>query len=95
MDTDQIILWSIKKDEFKQWIKEAIDEMLNRKDQAQPHPEAEELLSRKEVAKIYKTSLVTLRQWEKDGIIPKPIRKGSRVYFRKSEIMKDIGTEKK
>ncbi len=50
----------------------------------------EVLLSRKETADLYGISLVTLRAWEKDGIIPKPIRMGSRVYWPKSVIMNDI-----
>ena len=56
--------------------------------------EEEELLSRKDVAKIYGVSFVTLRDWEINGIIPKPIRKGSRVYWLKSEIMNDMKSKK-
>jgi predicted DNA-binding transcriptional regulator AlpA len=52
--------------------------------------ESDELLTRKQVANLYKVSLVTLRSWEKESIIPKPIRKGSRVYWPKSVIMNDI-----
>ncbi len=91
MIAKQLILSSINKDEFQHWIKTAIAEELKQKEASVEKPKGEELLTRKEVAKIFRTSLVTLRQWEKDGIIPKPLRKGSRVFFRKSDILDDIG----
>ncbi len=81
-------------DELKSLIKESVSDLFNERiAELNPTKPEEELLSRKEVAKFYKTSLVTLRQWEKDAIIPKPLRKGSRVYFRKSDIMSDIRTK--
>ena len=90
MDLGNIILSSIDKEELKHLIQSAIKEEIGNHNELAGGNEMEELLTREEVAEIYRTSLVTLRQWEKDGIIPKPIRKGSRVLFRKSDIMKDI-----
>ncbi len=90
MTNNQLILSSIDKNEFRQWIQSAIVEELNRKSVFVEKQQVEELLTRKDVAKIFKTSLVTLRQWEKDGKIPKPFRKGTRVFFRKSDIIEDI-----
>lgn len=48
------------------------------------------LFTRQEVANIFSVSLVTLRDWEKNKIIPPPIRKGSRVYWRAADIYADI-----
>jgi predicted DNA-binding transcriptional regulator AlpA len=95
MEQHNLILTAIDKDEFRKWIEQTIVDTI-KKIEPPDKQEDVELLTRQEVAQIYKTSLVTLRQWEKDGIIPKPIRKGSRVLFRKSDIMKDINgkTEK-
>lgn len=89
MEQHNLILTAIDKDEFRKWIEQTIVDTI-KKTVPTDKQEDVELLTRQEVADIYKVSLVTIRQWEKDNIIPKPIRKGSRVYFLKSEIMNDI-----
>lgn len=43
-------------------------------------------LTRKEVAKEYGISTVTLDKWVKYNQIPKPIKKGGRVYFSRKEL---------
>ncbi len=89
MNLDKVILTIISKDELKLWIKEAVKEHFD--DQSlNGDPNIPVLLSRQEVADIYHISLVTLREWEKDGIIPTPIRKGHLVFFRKADIIDDI-----
>ena len=45
-----------------------------------------ELLSRHDVARYFKVSLVTLDKWQKNGLIPKAIKIGGVVYYVKSEI---------
>lgn len=91
METKDLILTSIEKNELQDWMQSVIrEEVKNNLLAIGDQKELEELLTREEVAKIYRTSLVTLRQWEIDGIIPTPIRKGTRVLFRKSDIIADI-----
>jgi len=91
MDPTNLILTSIDKNEVRDWMQSVIREEVKKQLSAVAgQNEVAELLTREEVAKIYRTSLVSLRQWEKDGIIPAPIRKGSRVLFRKSDIIADI-----
>ena len=90
MQVNQLILSAIDKDELREWITSAVAEEFRKKEAPAEKGQDEELLTRKEVAKLFHTSFVTLRQWEKDGIIPKPIRKGSRVFFRKSDVFNDI-----
>jgi hypothetical protein len=51
-----------------------------------PIKDDEELLCRKEVAKLLKVSLVTINEWCRKEILY-PRRINSRVYFLKSEIM--------
>ncbi len=70
--------------DFKKWIGDAIKESLieifkdeKKSDQDEP------LLSRKEIAKILKISLVTLTDWVKRGL-PSHKQRG-RVYFLRSE----------
>ena len=48
------------------------------------------LLTRFEVAKIFKISTVSLDKWKKAGILPKPIKMAGKVYFLKDEIMELI-----
>lgn len=93
MGTQDLILSNINPEDMKQMIREAVADEMSRQKESQKPPEDEVLLTRQEVADIYKTSFVTLRQWVKDGIIPKPIYKGTRVYFRKSDIYNDINSQ--
>ncbi|SIT31379.1 Helix-turn-helix domain-containing protein [Filimonas lacunae] len=75
--------------DFKRWIKEAIKECIGDLSSIQLNNEStseqEPLLSRKEIAGIFKVSLVTLHEWMKGGL---PFHKqGGRVYFFKSEVI--------
>ena len=44
----------------------------------------------KEVAALYKVSLVTIHKWRKHKILPPTIKKGGRVFFRRDEILKSL-----
>jgi len=46
----------------------------------------EELLSRRDAARYFGVTFPTLNTWEKKGYL-KPIRIGSRVYFKKSNLI--------
>jgi predicted DNA-binding transcriptional regulator AlpA len=85
MDT----LFIPNENDFRRWIREAMKECLENMPikTAAPElrPEEESLLTRKEVAYIFRISLVTLHEWMKQGM---PSRKqGGRVYFLRSEVM--------
>ncbi len=76
--------------DFRRWIKEAINECLESatlKDHILDMQE-EELLNRNEVAKKLRISLVTLTDWVKRGL-PSHKQRG-RVYFIHSEVMEYI-----
>ena len=77
-------------DDFRKWIKEAVKECL--KDILPKDIEASEatepLLSRKEVAKKLRVSLVTLTDWVKHGL-PSHKQRGE-VYFFYSEVLEYI-----
>lgn len=45
-----------------------------------------ELITRKEVAKIFGVSLVSVDKWRKHGILPKTIKQSGRTYFLRKEI---------
>jgi hypothetical protein len=76
--------------DFRKWIKEAIKECLQEdlvtKTLTRLDSEPEEpLLTRKEIAGIFRISLVTLHEWMNRGL--PCIRQGGRVYFIRSEVM--------
>ena len=48
------------------------------------------LITMKEVAALYKVSLVTIHKWRKHKILPPTIKKGGRVFFRRDEILKSL-----
>lgn len=74
--------------DFKRCIKEALRDILEGQGgtlMQQNIPEKEPLLSRKEIAFMFKVSLVTLNNWKRAGL---PAHKqGGRLYFLHSEVM--------
>lgn len=85
MDT----LFIPNENDFRRWIREAVKECLEStttKSALQPESTEEEpLLTRKEIAGIFRISLVTLHDWMKRGL-PSHKQRG-RVYFLRSEVM--------
>ena len=76
--------------DFKRWIKEAVHDYFqnNLSQQASTEGNDNELISRKEVARLLQVSLVTLTDWMKRGL-PHHKQRG-RVYFVRSEVMEYI-----
>ena len=74
--------------DFRRWIRDAVKECLETtlKSALQVAKHEEEpLLTRKEIAGIFRISLVTLHDWMKRGL---PCHKqGGRVCFLRSEVM--------
>ena len=85
MDT----LFIPNENDFRRWIREAVKECLENtpvKTGLQPDQSQEELLlTRKEIAGIFRISLVTLHDWMKRGL-PCHKQRG-RVYFLRSEVL--------
>lgn len=52
------------------------------------------LVSRKDLAKMFDVSTVSLDKWKRAGLLPKPIKMAGRVYYLKSEIMEMIEKRK-
>lgn len=75
--------------DFRRWIKEAVkecfEEIVMGGLQKAARTEEEPLLSRKEIAGIFRVSLVTLHDWMKRGL-PSHKQRG-RVYFLRSEVL--------
>ncbi len=84
MDT----LFIPNENDFRRWIREAVKECLENtpiKSTSPENPDEEPLLTRKEIAGIFRISLVTLHDWMKRGL-PSHKQRG-RVYFLRSEVM--------
>ncbi len=78
-----IILENVSAEEMKQFFLDAMYEYYSAN-----HPskiESTEYLTRKEVAKAFRVSLVTLSDWSKHGKI-KSYKIGGRVLYRKDEV---------
>ena len=85
MDT----LFIPNENDFRRWIKDAVKECMENNSLKSgisgDESEEELLLSRKEIAGIFRISLVTLHDWMKRGL-PSHKQRG-RVYFLRSEVM--------
>ncbi len=69
-------------------LKDVIIELQTIKTDLQPKKQPE-YLTRKEVAKLLKVSLVTLTDWNKKGIL-KPYRLGNLIRYKLSEIEESL-----
>lgn len=92
MDT----LFIPNENDFRRWIREALKEYLENlpvKEGAATDPQQEPLMSRKEIAGVFRVSLVTLHEWMKQGL---PFHKqGGRVYFLRSEVLEYLKQKRK
>lgn len=92
MDT----LFIPNENDFRRWIKEALKECLETSDlKSVPtdDPHQEMLMTRKEIAGIFRISLVTLHDWMKRGL---PFHKQrGRVYFLRSEVLAYVKQKQK
>lgn len=79
--------------DFRKWIKEAVRECLEESVMKNRIEEnKEQLINRKETAKLLRVSLVTLTDWMKRGL---PFHKQrGKVYFIESEVMDYIKRNK-
>lgn len=84
------IYFSISLDEFKKIISDAIKEAGDKIPLKVPD---EELISRKETAKILGVSLPTLWDWSNKGVIPS-YKIGSKVMYKKSEVFSSVAKVK-
>ncbi|HEX7755068.1 MAG TPA: helix-turn-helix domain-containing protein [Niabella sp.] len=80
--------------DFRRWIREAVKECFENipAPANQTSEEGEPLLNRKEIAGMFRISLVTLHDWMNRGL---PFHKqGGRVYFIRSEVLEYVKQKK-
>ena len=88
-------LFHLTVEEFEKLISEIIDKKLNQfNDEAANRNAPDELLSRKEAAKLLKISTVTLDRYKREGVIEEATRFGKPVKFFKSHLMNALGKKK-
>jgi excisionase family DNA binding protein len=82
MEKQSVLVVTLTVEELKQLLLESIALI------GTPKPD-EVLMTRKEVASLFKVSLVTINQWMRSGRLPF-CRINSRVYFKRNQILESL-----
>lgn len=77
------LLVTLNVDELKELIFDGVTNALSKI--SQPKNEDETLLKRKDIAKLFSVSLVTITQWMKTGKLPYH-RINTRIFFKRGEV---------
>lgn len=80
---NELVFIPISLDELKTTISEVVRAELDKNGEKRQEPD---LITRKEAAKLFGVTLVTIHQWVKNGKI-KAYKIGSRVRFKKDELL--------
>lgn len=80
-------------EEFQKILDDRLELALSRLNQEEGHKE-ETLVTRKDIARLFGISLVTVNAWMKKGLLPFH-RINRRVYFKKSEVLATLESVKK
>ncbi len=80
---NQLIV-TLNVNDLKELISEGVTNALSKT--PQPKKEDDTLLKRIDVAKLFSVSLVTVSQWQKDGVLPYH-RIKSRIFFKRCEVL--------
>ena len=89
---DQLIV-TLKVDELKAIIDESVNSALEKNLPSKENSE-ETLLKRKDVAKLFGVSLVTVNEWMKQKRLPF-FRVNTRVFFKKQDVLNCMDSIKK
>jgi hypothetical protein len=85
------LLVTLNVNDLKHIINESIENAISKKPSVK---DEETILRRKDVAKLFSVSLVTIADWMKTGKIPYH-RINSRIFFKKSQLMECIEIKEK
>jgi excisionase family DNA binding protein len=86
MNKEQILLSPISLDELETRLVSRLKSELNTIQTVPTNPQEDDFLTAKQTSKLLGVSIVSLHKWKKSGLI-KYHRFGSRIRFRKSEIL--------
>lgn len=91
----QALLIPIDADALASIIRDAVRSELANYTPPPPKQQLPEYLTRHEVAGLYRVSLTTLHDWERQGaIIPKRVKIGGRVRYKRDEVLATLNTAK-
>jgi len=80
------LLVELTEEDLQKLISESIQlQLTNHRTEVHREP-SDDLIPRLDVAKLFGISLVTLAKWARLKILPKPIKKGGRVFYLRSQI---------
>lgn len=90
MEKQVLQIESIGAEEILNRLERIESAILNNSNSPQPTPSIEdELITRKDVAKMLRVSLVTISDWVDKGVL-KAYKMGNRVYFKPEEIKSSL-----
>ncbi len=97
MNKEEKLIVTLNVSELKEIIRETMTEFLlelNNSQNKDVKKKETQLITRKEVAKLFQVSTVSLDKWRSAGILPDSIKMAGRVYYLKSEIEEMINGRK-
>ncbi|MCF8435181.1 MAG: helix-turn-helix domain-containing protein [Crocinitomicaceae bacterium] len=92
MNKPQIQFIQFTPEEFKELISESVKNQFNAlssQSRESVKDEQKEFITRKETAKLFNVSLVTIHDWQKNGIL-KVYKMGNRSFFKYSELLETL-----
>ena len=92
MNKPQIQFIQFTPEEFKELISESVKNQFNAlssQSKENVKDEQKEFITRKETAKLFNVSLVTIHEWQNNGIL-KVYKMGNRSFFKYSELLETL-----
>ena len=75
---------------LKEEIKEALSEFFNEQGIEFSKSTDSPLITKKDIARIFGVSVVTVCNWEAKGLLPNRIVRGRKVFFNKHDVLKEL-----
>lgn len=83
-------LFQLTTDELRKLMREEFEAIQSSINYTSEEEDLSELLSRKQVAEYFGVSLVTINKWVRTGVLPEPIKRGKRVFFKLTDLKKNV-----
>ena len=83
------VLNELTTDEFRELLKGSLESYYQSRDDCGEIP-SNLLLTKNDIARIYKVSVNTVSTWAKNSRLPKGIKKGNRVYYLRNEVFNQL-----
>ena len=80
-------------DEFRELIKGSLESYYQSRDDCSEIP-SKQLLSKKDLARIYDVTVNTISTWAQKDRLPKGIKKGNRVYYLRNEVFNQLKSKR-